>query len=68
MIAAVSTAFFFLHRNRDRAVRELVPTRVISNGSDAPVMFMALSPDGTRLYAGADEIEAVARQVDWPAE
>jgi eukaryotic-like serine/threonine-protein kinase len=48
MVAAVLTAFFF-HRNRGRTVKELVPIRVTSNGSDAIVQRMALSPDGKYL-------------------
>jgi serine/threonine protein kinase len=49
IIAAISTAFLVFRGNRDRIVRELVPTRVTSNSSDAPIQSMALSPDGKYL-------------------
>jgi serine/threonine protein kinase len=48
VIAAVSTVFF-LRRHRERVARELVPTRLTSNNSDAIVLRMALSPDGKYL-------------------
>jgi serine/threonine protein kinase len=61
MVAAVMAVLFLrtiggclfagrLQRHRERTVRELVPTRVISNTFDAPIQQrMALSPDGKYL-------------------
>jgi eukaryotic-like serine/threonine-protein kinase len=46
---AVAAAAFFFRRRPERPIRELVPTRVTSNNSEAPVQSMALSPDGKYL-------------------
>jgi Tol biopolymer transport system component len=55
LIVAAVTIVLFLPRHADRAVRELVPTRVTSNSSDAPVQLrMALSPDGKYLAYSDD--------------
>jgi serine/threonine protein kinase len=62
IIAAVS-AVFFLHRRPDRTVRELVPTRVTSNGPDAPINWMALSPDGKYLaYSDSNGVHVRSMQ------
>lgn len=49
LIIAAVIAAFLLRRPSDRTLRELVPVRVTSNGSDAPVETLALSPDGKYL-------------------
>jgi serine/threonine protein kinase len=62
IIAAVTTVRF-LPTHRDRALRELMPTRVTSNGSDAPVQSMALSPDGKYLtYSDSNGIHVRSMQ------
>jgi eukaryotic-like serine/threonine-protein kinase len=53
VIAAVVVISILSRRHRERTVRELVPTRVTSNSSDAPVQWrMTLSPDGKYLAYG----------------
>ncbi len=49
LIVAVVTAAFLFRGRPNRVLRELIPTRVTSNSSDAPVQSMALSPDGKYL-------------------
>jgi eukaryotic-like serine/threonine-protein kinase len=49
LILAVAATALLLRRRPDRPARELVPTRVTSNSSDAAIQSMALSPDGKYL-------------------
>ena len=49
LIVAIVTTVFLFRERPERALRELIPTRVTSNNSDAPVQSMALSPDGKYL-------------------
>jgi serine/threonine protein kinase len=49
LIVAVAAVAFLLRSRPDRSVRELVPTRVTSNSSEAAIQTMALSPDGKYL-------------------
>jgi eukaryotic-like serine/threonine-protein kinase len=49
LIVAVAAAGLLLRRRQDRPARELVPTRVTSNSSEAAIQSMALSPDGKYL-------------------
>jgi serine/threonine protein kinase len=49
LIVAVMAAAFLLRKRPDRPLPELVPTRVTSNSSEAPLDTMALSPDGKYL-------------------
>jgi serine/threonine protein kinase/Tol biopolymer transport system component len=49
LIMAVAVAAFLLRGRPERPARELVPTRVTSNNSDAAIQTMALSPDGKYL-------------------
>src|SRR5205823_6168916 len=48
-VVAAAVAAFLLRRRPERIIRELVPTRVTSNSSDAAIQSMALSPDGKYL-------------------
>jgi serine/threonine protein kinase len=63
MVAAVM-AVLFLSRHRDRAARELVPIRLTSNSSDAPIAWrMTLSPDGKYLaYSDTDGVHVRSMQ------
>lgn len=49
LLLFASAAFFLSRRHRALPVRELVPTRVTSNSSEAPIQKIALSPDGKYL-------------------
>jgi eukaryotic-like serine/threonine-protein kinase len=49
LIVAIAAAALLLRKRPDRPVRDLVPTRVTSNSSEAPIQSMALSPDGKYL-------------------
>jgi eukaryotic-like serine/threonine-protein kinase len=49
LIVAIATAVFILRKRPEHPVRELVPTRVTSNSSDALIATLALSPDGKYL-------------------
>jgi hypothetical protein len=63
LIVVGVTTVLFLRRHRDRTVREPVPTRVTSNGSDAPIEWMALSPDGKYLaYSDSNGVHVRSMQ------
>jgi serine/threonine protein kinase len=49
LIVAIVAGAFLLRRRPEQRIRELVPTRVTSNSSEAPIGTMALSPDGKYL-------------------
>ncbi len=49
VLAAIGIAALLLRRSRDLPVKELVPVRVTSNGFEAAVQSMAISPDGKYL-------------------
>jgi serine/threonine protein kinase/Tol biopolymer transport system component len=49
LIVAAAVAALFFRRRPEQPIRELVPTRVTSNSSEAPVQTLALSPDGKYL-------------------
>lgn len=49
LVAAVASSILLRPRRDNRPNRELTPVRVTSNGADAPVQTIALSPDGKYL-------------------
>jgi hypothetical protein len=62
LILVVAAAFFF-RRRPERAIREIVPTRVTSNSSETPIQTMALSPDGKYLaYADTNGVHVRSMQ------